>query len=68
MELALTVMMGLGIFLAIPALFGFAAAGVFLMKERKARKAGVNTHIEKEAPEKETVAVGARLSRSGDSD
>ncbi len=39
MELALAVMMVLGIFIAIPAMFGFATAGVFLLKERRIRQA-----------------------------
>jgi hypothetical protein len=43
MEMAITVMMALGIFVGIPAAIGFATAGWFVYKEMKVRKAHAQT-------------------------
>ena len=39
MELALAIMMVLGIFIAIPAVIGFAIGGTYIMSDRRARRA-----------------------------
>lgn len=38
MEMVLTILMVLGIFVGIPAVIGFAISGVYLLNERKIRK------------------------------
>ncbi|MFC1949943.1 hypothetical protein ACFLW0_07225 [Chloroflexota bacterium] len=65
MELALAVMMVLGIFVAIPALFGFGTAGVFLLKDRRVRKAERARTLDKAAEELELVVTEAKLGQSG---
>jgi len=39
METALAILMVLGIFVGVPALIGFATAGVYILSDRRVRKA-----------------------------
>lgn len=39
METTLAILMVLGIFVGIPAIIGFAIAGVFILRDRRVRKA-----------------------------
>lgn len=39
MELALAILMVLGIFVGIPAVIGFAIAGTYILRDRQAQKA-----------------------------
>lgn len=47
MELALAIMMVLGIFVAIPAAIGFVIVGVFVLNTRRIRKAECAKAVEK---------------------
>ena len=56
MEMALTILMVLGIFVGIPAVIGFAISGVYLLNERKVRKTRhIRTKKEAEVNVKEPV-------------
>lgn len=55
MELALAIMMVLGIFVAIPAVIGFAIAGAYIWSDRRARKA------ERAKAREETVKAAEKI-------
>jgi hypothetical protein len=60
MELTLAILIVLGIFIGIPAVVGFAIAGVYLLSDRRARRSErAETVAKTEAPElaEQTVRV-----------
>ena len=61
METALAILMALGIYLVGPAVLGFAIAGIFILVDRRARRAQQAKSLEEAVEELEHVVAEAKL-------